>query len=591
MKLNKIILLTCLCAFSAQAAAHEGNWCQRKWGAFKSLFHRHHRGPVQTTIIAEIEEKSEAPIELTFANRFQSAQVAFTQRKDVSGLMQLMESDNKTEAALVVQHVFNSFKNARKWAVNADLSHKAQEVLCNILPSIMEDTAFTLGTRLCFSQLAFEQCRDSRGLMMIMQNVAPEELSFQGAVAYVLENPVHEGEVVGRAVQGLHEILGCALKDDVRRRFEYMQRNLISAPQLDEDYDTSTSDDDTFIVASCSSSTPDDRTVSEATWGPKKTYASIAKSNSVLFHSTLFPKKGRVPNNISAHERAEQAFLKRLLVFLTLAPLRYSPEQNGAAEYEWKKELSLALGHGGRIVFEVARHDSLIPNSQAVMRALFGGSPHFGKLDGVEKRAMASHGLRLNKEGRLEEIQDFSITQSGTHYGYNFSFGGIGNVDINGNVIGPRGTRYKDGKKLKNVQHGHVYIYGDTFKNASGLLIGFESSAPGKTNMMGVEHNILSPFTAQSSPSITGGAKKKDLLLPSDLGCYRVMFSSQKFMQILNVADYLMTLPMEHQQDIFMYMLENSPELSREMLFSHADIRAAYSDPIHLHLFRQERQK
>jgi hypothetical protein len=572
MKLNKIILLTCLCAFSAQAAAHEGNWCQRKWGAFKSLFHRHHRGPVQTIVTPEVEEE-ETPADfvsdtsLPFVQRFAAAKIIAQKDNNPYGYEQLMQSGNLREVSDVIFSILDELQTLKPWVAKMPsrvaLTAMAVERLLQILPYFIQDATLPHYYRYHGAELAFEHGGDYSGFMMIMETGTSADLSYQNTVAYILKNLVKfQPHIVVRAQECLEQICSSdELSDIIRRRFNLIRSQI--KPVVIQIESDGSSDDDYMAVM-------------PTTWGPKQTYLDISRSDSVLFHSTLFPRKDRSDRDVSIQEREEQTFLKRYLVFLALAPLRYSNVENGVPENEWDKPLSLALGHGGRVLFEVARHENLASSSDAVMRALFGGSPNAGKMNGVEMRSMASHGLRVSKSGHLEEIQDFSLKQKGTHYGYDFSFGGIGNVDINGDEIGPRGTRIRNGKKRKKVQHGHAYIYAETFENVNGLLIGFESSAPGKTNMMGAEHNILSPFKAQSNPSITGGLKKADLFLPAELGSYRVLFSAQKFMQILNVANYLMTLPTEQQEYFFMYMLNNPPEISRQLLMEYKDISDAY---------------
>jgi hypothetical protein len=81
------------------------------------------------------------------------------------------------------------------------------------------------------------------------------------------------------------------------------------------------------------------------------------------------------------------------------------------------------------------------------------------------------------------------------HFGLDLPVGGLGQLDMNGNVILPNGA------------YGHLYIgyKPPTTQRDGALLIGCETDAPGMTNALGHKHDFKATSADHSS---TGGLKK-----------------------------------------------------------------------------------
>lgn len=90
------------------------------------------------------------------------------------------------------------------------------------------------------------------------------------------------------------------------------------------------------------------------------------------------------------------------------------------------------------------------------------------------------------------------------HYGIDLALGGVGN-------------HHFASKKMiqNNGEHGHLYINfyrGVAYKNHSGLLLGIEQSAPGKSDQYGGEHDLLINDKLYSASGGDFFCKKPNLL-------------------------------------------------------------------------------
>jgi hypothetical protein len=298
--------------------------------------------------------------------------------------------------------------------------------------------------------------------------------------------------------------------------------------------------------------------------------------------------------------RQTQAFLQRYIILMALNPLVMVYKNNGTAQAGHQQEepipfpfpLASAISHGGRVLMVLPPevHFSkmfsfLIAGEESVKM----GSDR----DISYNRHFASHGVSINKNNHFEE-EKLLAGITGTHRGIDLPFGGVGNENELGFIIGPTGKSYRfnSSKHVDKYQHGHVYIRPDTYVSTFGrgskystLLIGVESTMPGGESTFatgGKSHDITSGMKDQTlNRSVTGGQKWAPLMgdqgpasygglllvLPADNNCYEV------FKQICSI---LLQLPQPRQQEIFTELLTRNADHARSYLLALPEIKGVF---------------
>lgn len=327
-----------------------------------------------------------------------------------------------------------------------------------------------------------------------------------------------------------------------------------------------------------------DWNVTQCTWIKKsdKSLCAAFQTDAILFYNTLFPDENRVRElslspEFLADQKKREKFLKRLFLYLVLAPLEFTSHENDVHDLKlWSYPLATALSHGGRILFEVDD----VPPQDSIYRKFLTGS-WTQPVTGDIRRAAASHGVKRDKfknifEQSLKLLGSFKniyIGLKGAHRGYNIAFGGLGNEDGSGRIIGPQGSRYdKLGRFMPKVQHGHVYMQPAKFGQKQVLLLGIEQSAPGKENADGHTHSALSAFQDSSRlPGLTGDVKMVKLLPPEKggpavYGGMRVVMSKSLVDEVEILLEKIDRLPREQQEEFFKEILTSPVTKSYDLL-------------------------
>jgi hypothetical protein len=318
-------------------------------------------------------------------------------------------------------------------------------------------------------------------------------------------------------------------------------------------------------------------TVDQDTWRKGEDLYEEAEIGATLLYNTLFPGKSIEWLNITSEQSTinneKQEFLKRLILTLAYVPLQYKKE--GGAERSWPFAIATALTHGQRILFK-----NIGLRADTVYNWLLAGDTASTPVID-DKRPAASHAAEETKDGNIVEkkLGFFMIAKNlqhgkkGHHRFVNIPFGGLGNKDHKGRLIGSDGCRINpnSGNRYRKIQHGHVYIFADTFKTGnSALLIGIESSAPGKKNMFGGIHSWKSAFTnPQKEKGVTGGTKMVGILgnsAPATCGGMSIKMNADLLVEIQDVYDKVGLLSQKDQQEFFKKILLAPATVAKEII-------------------------
>jgi hypothetical protein len=212
---------------------------------------------------------------------------------------------------------------------------------------------------------------------------------------------------------------------------------------------------------------------------------------------------------VLARNPAALEIVKRIFVVLQKG-LRYYDAEN--ALHEWRAPVAVALSHGGRVNIRIPSVEEG-GDPDEFFNWLTGGET--GREEaGMHERLAGTHRVAVgentqDERGSFQEktgfgaalmagigrLRNISLEKgTTTHYGLDLPVGGLGNRDIHGDVILPDG------------RYGHLYIgyKPPTVRRDGALLIGCETDAPGKTNVLGHYHGARATSAEFSS---TGGAK------------------------------------------------------------------------------------
>lgn len=325
-----------------------------------------------------------------------------------------------------------------------------------------------------------------------------------------------------------------------------------------------------------------------------------------LMFNTLFPT---VPSDISqkllkkypkamVQAQDKALFLKRLILFLHYAGVKVAYQNNDIRnQCAWDLPLAALFGHGQRFLIEL--NDGL--NAKSVVKYL--AHPKKGKKKIYKKRMMASHatrlikrhmfelkyGKKLTKDGRLKSsffakvggvfgaLRDGIL---GRHHGFDLAYGGLGNPSLPvmrkkkmvKTIIGPSGhILYADTlKRVPKMQHGHLYMHVQQHgKQTGALLVGLESSAPGKKSIYNNKHSFASGIKdSTKEASVSGGHKWQRIALRDaagkmvkigQYGGVRATVSQQQFKGIQKKIEDFLSAPQEVQEEKMRAILLNPP--------------------------------
>ncbi len=334
-------------------------------------------------------------------------------------------------------------------------------------------------------------------------------------------------------------------------------------------------------------------------WKQKTDIKESLDADFMVMIATMFPHSDLAQiKNASAIDR--QNFVKRLYLLLLLNPPKFRPEKAelDQAQYDSQTQSVSYLMRGRRWMIDIS---GML--SEEFVKFLSGGK------NIVNKRSAASHGASMTKNGQIVEVKLSGLKSGhalfygllGRHLGIDIPLGGYGNFSWNKSYrIGADGTPTdQNGKPIPSkIQHGHVYMYAQTFKKTdnpkSVLLIGIEQSAPGHKSMFNVVHDIASASKDSSlDPSLTNSNKWRYSGIAFQPADYNGMLSSVDIHAILqweNACKKFLTLSESIQQQ-FMEKWLRVP--AQELVKRHKEIMKDIFDTSFQNIaspIKQERQ-
>ena len=198
-------------------------------------------------------------------------------------------------------------------------------------------------------------------------------------------------------------------------------------------------------------------------------------------------------------------------------------------------------------------------------------------------RMFASHGVH-EADGKL--VEDKLMAGMGaSHHGVNVPLGGVGNINPAG-IIGPEGQSYEINSDVSKGEYqlGHVYIRRDHFRNFDSLLMGVESTAPGRSSPFltgGKSHDITSGMKdATLNKSSTGGQKWEVLLgsrAPATYGGLSVQINPTRLARLERLFDIVFSMPTEEQEALFKELLVCKATEANAFLREHSQLREVFN--------------
>lgn len=306
----------------------------------------------------------------------------------------------------------------------------------------------------------------------------------------------------------------------------------------------------------------------------KQTEVSAILSQTGISHDRIQKK--------SKNQSLKENFLKRLFLLSIMSNFKYISNQiaegakinsTSATSIEWPYPVSLIYSHGTRVLVKIGGNQN---TSETIFNWLTTGNqntePSFTHLRSISSHGTAKKGdcsTLSNASCEIKELKQTSFSgvfKSATdslrsqHRYINVALGGLGYLDYFNNIISYNGHRIKRNKNNQYVldestQHGHVY----TYLGPASLLIGVESSAPGKHDMFEKNHDFTSGFKDSTElPSPTGGPKMQKLLgtnAPSQYNGMMVYLEEQDFELIKEKIRFILEQPSYKQALLFQELL------------------------------------
>jgi len=331
-------------------------------------------------------------------------------------------------------------------------------------------------------------------------------------------------------------------------------------------------------------------------WVPENNLAKEMSRDVLLVMHTLFPNpdlteeiwklmdtRYTLPETdidiLRKKEAANRAFLVRYILLLHRNLTYRKKQRNVQAEeqHAWCFPLACALCHGGRILTEVTGGYAL-----TLLSILYHGAP--GEQLGMIKHRWSSHKISFEKEGFFKERKAYHYADT---YGFNISFGGLGNhYDRDKKIIGPEGVgieRKMHAKKWKDLkehpQQGHVLIkwheaVTENHQPISALLIGIENvDYAFKHGYFGAGHSL---FGLSGSKSVSNGEKmscvfKKhssvsstECATPNRLGGLRVSYPGREVPAFQAYCAKFLELSVDDQMILMLAILTGELDMNIE---------------------------
>ncbi len=202
-------------------------------------------------------------------------------------------------------------------------------------------------------------------------------------------------------------------------------------------------------------------------------------------------KKIKKLNDDLERNRKSQIFMAKTMLAAQLGNFRL---KTGNAEGAWTGPVANAFAHCSRvgIVLPGKQGSAYKDSDRDATTAAFIGK-NKGEGSGFYGRITATHAIKTKAKGMGRQFEEKKKSWGWIlgQYGMNVAIGGMGNRTINNP---DEGFISNDGK------HGHIYMHLESGNkdHYTGLLIGFESDAPGKTNLLGHTHGAGNPEFASS---------------------------------------------------------------------------------------------
>ncbi len=258
-----------------------------------------------------------------------------------------------------------------------------------------------------------------------------------------------------------------------------------------------------------------------------------------LMETTLEPltekRKEKLRTMANSAEKKEQ--MKTLVrqndeQQLTMAKFFLTMQMGGVKQREQKRgeqvvgETTMAdiVAHGGRLVVTLPTGAEQFQDN--MLDSIVGENR--GKASGMKERSVATHDIKakeVGEDGRIIRNSHETNPKLGAwsdNYGMNFAAGGLGN-----HARGAAGTLI-----MNDGTAGHCYIKMSpgSHTKCGQMLIGFETSEPGKANNYGLKHDWHARSAPQSSffadknaPGIKHDGREVDLSNMSPEGFASVM--------------------------------------------------------------------
>ena len=329
--------------------------------------------------------------------------------------------------------------------------------------------------------------------------------------------------------------------------------------------------------------------VTPETWRKADTFEEQLNKNVALFINTMFPSEEAITSGVlsSAAYRVEKLkgeILQRMMFAFYYVPLFYQTLADSHPKV-WPFPLAFALGNGQRVLVKTP-HD----RNTAFISWLTTGMPGQRKPDFIKKQAAGPFYVKRNKNNVVGEavsrgwrgpLKDLIQRAKGNFYYFNLAFGGVGNVNARGDLIGADGNPLDPLFKTPNakVQHGHFSFFERNFKNPveGAVLINLQPSAPKKRSMYAYDPfnqssvsktTVLTPFGDYNPSTITGGdpvEKLKGIRSSLNrLGGMTLEISAKILDELQQKWRAYTQLSEDARRKIMLEMLRNAPPSVRE---------------------------
>ena len=274
-----------------------------------------------------------------------------------------------------------------------------------------------------------------------------------------------------------------------------------------------------------------------------KTLVSQSSRDALMFYKTLYPENEITFENEEINDTNQRInSLKRFVAYIAMNGFLYSTQDQLVLRSlcteninvkKWPHSLATFISHGGRTIFLIPKgtgisfRDELFPQNY--------------------NRHFSTHQIRTEGgflfEAKINSAQSFLGLFKPTHFGFDFPYGGLGNLWPLGTCIRSSGLTTSAcylplSQSISNAQNGHFFLRADEHRvhninNPAGLatlMVGFEGEKVHSKGMFStMEHGEkASQGDPSDRPGVQGGTKFAKIIdlneKPSQYGgrCVRV---------------------------------------------------------------------